>query len=37
MEVYIKLDEQTKVTYPEIEFTPEIDSLLKKLEAKCIN
>jgi hypothetical protein len=37
MEVYIQLDEETKVTYPEIGFTAGIDALLKKLEAKGID
>ena len=37
MEVLINIDEQTQVTYPEIELTAEIDAQLKKLEAVDID
>jgi hypothetical protein len=37
MEVYFKIGEETKVKCPEIKLTPEIDTLLKKLEAKGID
>jgi hypothetical protein len=33
MELYINLDKKAKVTCPDIDFRPEIDALLKKLEA----
>jgi hypothetical protein len=37
MNVYAKLDEEKKETFPEIELTAEIEALLKKLEAKTID
>lgn len=37
MEVYSHLDEQKKMTCAEIELTPEIEDLLKALEAKSID
>jgi hypothetical protein len=37
MDVYVNNEEPKKVTYPEIEFTTEIDDLLKKLEAADID
>jgi len=36
MDVYINFDEEKKVACPKIELTPEIETLLKKLEAQDI-
>jgi hypothetical protein len=36
MDVDINFDEERKVTYSKIEFTPEIDALLQGLKAKDI-
>jgi hypothetical protein len=37
MDIYTCIDEEKKVASPEIEFTPEVDVLLKRLEAKAID
>jgi hypothetical protein len=37
MDVHANLDEETELSFPRIEFTPEVDALLKQLEAREID
>lgn len=37
MDVYIKIDEEEKLSFPKIEYTSQIDVLVKRLEAKGID
>jgi hypothetical protein len=37
MEVYTNLDGETRLSFPKIELTTEIDALLKQLEAREID